>query len=145
MPDGIVVVEGVLPLYRKIRLAWRVWTLFFAIRFALLRRRPLPRLVEDLRRTGSTSPYSISPVRLGRMIHKTLSVGRYRPRCLVTSLIFLRMLSEQRDPAVLVIGLPREALNHEAHAWIEVNGTLVGPPPGRAGHTELVRYEPPDH
>ena len=145
MPGGMIVVQGRLSLHRRLHLAWRVWRWFIVVQFRLRRQQPLPRLVEDLRRSSFTSPYTIPPLRLGRTIHKTLSVGGYRPRCLVTSLVFLRLLIEQQEPAVLVIGLPKQALNHDAHAWIELKGADVGPPPGRLGHMELARYEPPAH
>jgi hypothetical protein len=41
---------------------------------------------------------------------------------------------------VLVIGLPREAITKDAHAWVELDGTDVGPPPGRAGHEPMARF-----
>jgi hypothetical protein len=40
----------------------------------------------------------------------------------------------------LVIGLPADPRSHIAHAWVEVDGRDVGPPPGRHQHGELVRY-----
>ena len=34
-----------------------------------------------------------------------------------------------------------ESLRHkDAHAWVELAGVDVGPPPGRNGHVELARY-----
>jgi hypothetical protein len=51
-----------------------------------------------------------------------------------------RILREQGDEPVLVIGLPEDAENHIAHAWIELGGRDVGPPPGRGDHQELARY-----
>lgn len=138
-------VEERLPLAAKLRLAWRVWRWFFIVQLRLRLQQPLPRLVEELRLVRSPNALSIPPLRLGRTVHKMLSVGRIRPRCLLASLVFLRLLSEQGTRAVLVVGLPREAMNQDAHAWIEVDGVEVGPPPGSFGHTELVRFEPPSH
>ena len=40
----------------------------------------------------------------------------------------------------LVIGLPREPKDKDAHAWVELHGMDVGPPPGRGLHEELARY-----
>jgi hypothetical protein len=51
-----------------------------------------------------------------------------------------RLLREQGDPAELVIGLPDAAADHEAHAWVEVDGRDVGPPPGRGQHEPLARF-----
>ena len=39
----------------------------------------------------------------------------------------------------LVIGLPEQAKDERAHAWVELEGRDVGPPPGRAGHLEMAR------
>jgi hypothetical protein len=50
------------------------------------------------------------------------------------------ILHQQGAAPELVIGLPNEARSHEAHAWIELDSVDVGPPPGRTGHDELVRY-----
>lgn len=49
-------------------------------------------------------------------------------------------MREQGDEAVLVVGLPERPMTHEAHAWVELDSIVVGPPPGRAGHSELARY-----
>lgn len=145
MSDGMIHVEGRLPVGRKLQLAWRVWRWFMIVQLRLWIQPPLPRLVEELRQVRSPSRYAISPLRLGRTVHKLLSPGRIRPRCLVTSLVFLRLLSEQGAQPVLVIGLPSETVNQDAHAWIEVEGVEVGPPPGSIGHTELARFEPSLH
>jgi hypothetical protein len=50
------------------------------------------------------------------------------------------MLIRQGERPQLVIGLPPSPSSHEAHAWVEVAGQVVGPPPGRLGHEEMVRY-----
>ena len=41
----------------------------------------------------------------------------------------------------LVIGLPHTPADKDAHAWVELAGTDVGPPPGRASHEELARFK----
>jgi hypothetical protein len=51
-----------------------------------------------------------------------------------------RLLHEQGDEAELVIGLPAAAATKDAHAWVEINGVDVGPPPGRGSHEVLARY-----
>jgi Transglutaminase-like superfamily len=58
---------------------------------------------------------------------------------LINALVLYRLLREQGDPVELVIGLPEQAADERAHAWVELEGRDVGPPPGRAGHSEMAR------
>jgi hypothetical protein len=53
--------------------------------------------------------------------------------------VLYRLLREDGFEPVLVIGTPQEAESPMAHAWIEVSGYDVGPPPGRGAHQELMR------
>jgi hypothetical protein len=55
-------------------------------------------------------------------------------------MVMFEILKEQGEAPELVIGLPDQASSHEAHAWVELDSIDVGPPPGRAGHDEMVRY-----
>jgi Transglutaminase-like superfamily len=123
----------------KVALISRVTFLFFFVHIGL-RRWSLPDLVERLRACRSLRSEPIEPVRLGRIVYRGLRIGSVRPRCLVNALILYRLLREQGDPADLVVGLPREPEGTDAHAWIEIRGVDVGPPPGRGPHEELVRY-----
>jgi Transglutaminase-like superfamily len=123
----------------KVRTAARVWYWFLAISLGL-KRHSLPELVERLQqRADATSP-RIEPRRLGRIVQRALRFGRFQPRCVFTALILYRLLQEQGDPAQLVIGLPRDTRSKDAHAWVELGGVDVGPPPGRGHHQELARY-----
>lgn len=128
-----------LTLLEKLRLAHRIWRSYALVRRRVFRE-PLPELVATLAepRPFGLSPYP--PPRLSRAVHRTLRVGRRRPTCLVSSLVLFRLLREQGDPAQLVIGLPPASKTHEAHAWIEIDGRDIGPPPGRGGHAELARF-----
>jgi hypothetical protein len=81
-----------------------------------------------------------TPARLSRAVHRTLGVSPDDPTCLVRSLVLFRLLREQGDEAELVIGLPERPASQEAHAWVELNDLDVGPPPGRAGHSEMARF-----
>lgn len=105
-----------------------------------LRRRRLPDLVRALRGRPLLRTRALEPRRLGKIVHRILSPGAYEPRCLVSSLVFLRMLRRQGTAADVVIGLPPEPATHETHAWVEVDGREVGPPPGRLGHREMARF-----
>ena len=49
-------------------------------------------------------------------------------RCLVRSLVLLRLLSEQGVASQLVLAVRRESA--EAHAWVEVKGAPVSTPAG---------------
>jgi len=80
------------------------------------------------------------PRRLGRIVARVLHVGPWRARCLHTSMVLFRLLREQGDTAELVIGLPREPRDKDAHAWVEIDGSDIGPPPGRGRHEEIARY-----
>jgi Transglutaminase-like superfamily len=123
----------------KARLAARVWVRFGLVTVAL-RRKALPALVGELAETDRSPPgRSYSAATLSNAVHRSLRLGSRRPRCLVQALVLFRLLREQGEPAELLIGLPPEAPNQEAHAWVEVDGRDVGPPPGRHGHEEMAR------
>lgn len=128
-----------LSLPEKARLAARIWTRYLLV-MVDLRRRPLPDLVEGLARTnGSPSENGYRPATLSNAIHRSLRLGSHRPRCLVNALVLFRLLREQGEPAELVIGLKPDARDQRAHAWVELDGRDVGPPPGRFGHEEMAR------
>lgn len=123
----------------RIGLGLRVWALSLLLRLAL-RWRSLPAVVAWLERPATRAPIRLHPRRLGRFVWRALHVGPFRARCLIGSLVLFRLLRRQGDEPELVLGLPPEPKGHEAHAWIELGGFVVGPPPGRLGHEELTRY-----
>jgi len=123
----------------KVRLALRVWARFLSIRGPVTRR-PIPEFVATLGDPPRRAAERIAPTRLRRAVERTLRLGPWRPRCLVGALVLYRLLREQGDPAELVIGLPIEAVDHEAHAWVEIDGIDLGPAPGRNGHEALARF-----
>lgn len=130
-----------LTLLGKVRLVMRVWVSFLVVLVGR-RRHPLPELVRRLGARRRPLPYRLRPVRVGRIVVRSLAVGPFRPTCLTNALVHFRVLRLQGDPAELVIGLPEGASKEDAHAWIELSGRDVGPPPGRGDHQELVRYPP---
>jgi hypothetical protein len=128
-----------LSLRAKTGLAVRIWVLLARVVVGL-RREPLPTLVARL---GSAPPQPgerLAPDRLSRAVDRSLRVGERRPRCLVNALVLYRLLHEQGDDAELVVGLPARPVDKDAHAWVELGGVDVGPPPGRSGHEELARF-----
>ena len=73
---------------------------------------------------------------------RALRVGGRRPTCLMSALVLTDLLRGQGQDAELVIGLPEDARDHRAHAWVELGGNDVGPPPGRGRHAPLARFGP---
>jgi hypothetical protein len=131
------------PLARRARagLALRIWSLYPRVVVGL-RREPLPAFIARLgeverRRTP------LSPDRLARAVDRSLRLGERQPRCLVSAAVLYRLLREQGDRAELVVGLPQTPADKEAHAWVELGGVDVGPPPGRGTHEELARFGSP--
>lgn len=122
----------------KLELALRVWRSYLLVR-ARMRREPLPDFVARLGKAGRLRSDRHPPARLSRAVHKSLHIGDHRPTCLVNSLILFHLLRKQGDPAELVLGVPDGKADHFAHAWVELEGTDVGPPPGRGRHLELAR------
>lgn len=127
-----------LALPAKAALALRIWTRFLFVR-TMLPRQPLPAFVSRLGRARRRHR-ELPPAQLARAVHRTLCVRGRRPTCLVASLVLFRLLREQGDPAEIVIGLPGVAKSKDAHAWVELDGVDVGPPPGRGTHEAMARF-----
>lgn len=124
---------------QKAYLAWRIWIRFVLVVVAV-RRRPLPALVAGLAQSNGLAPHvRHRPATLSRAVYRSLRIGNHRPRCLFNALVLFRLLREQGEPAELVIGLRPDATDQRAHAWVELDGHDVGPPPGRYGHQEIAR------
>ncbi len=128
-----------LSLRAKAGLALRIWVLLVRVLVGL-RREPLPAYVARLGTAETQHRSRLAPDRLSRAVDRSLRIGERRPRCLVNALVLYRLLREQGDDAELVVGLPARAVDTDAHAWVELGGIDVGPPPGRSGHEELARF-----
>lgn len=128
-----------LSLRAKTGLALRIWVLLARVVVGL-RREPLPTLAARLGSSPRVRGDRLAPDRLSRAVDRSLRVGEHRPRCLVNALVLYRLLREQGDDAELVVGLPARPVDKDAHAWVELGGVDVGPPPGRSGHEELARF-----
>ncbi|HJQ95908.1 MAG TPA: lasso peptide biosynthesis B2 protein [Acidimicrobiia bacterium] len=124
---------------RHVALASRIWLTYLRV-VALLRRKPLHNVINAL---GSPSGRAKTPevaTHYSRAIHRALRLGDRRPRCLPSALVLYRLLRAGSIPAELVIGLPATPTSPIAHAWVELDGHDIGPPPGRHHHEELARY-----
>jgi Transglutaminase-like superfamily len=128
-----------LPTLRRIGLALRIVRCYAEVRLRLSRE-PLPGLASRFGNVQQRNGDRIPPRQLAWAIDRTLRIGSRRPRCIFNALVMYRLLREQGDDAVLVIGLPKQAITKDAHAWVELAGTDVGPPPGRAGHEPMARF-----
>lgn len=135
--------SGPLSVPAKLKLVGSIWRGSVGIGLAL-RRTSLPAVVQKLQKTPvDRRAVALEPRRLGRIVSRASALGPFTPRCLTMSLVLFRELQRQGTAAELVIGLPPVPSDHTAHAWVEVDGRVVGPPPGRLGHAELARYGPP--
>ena len=123
----------------KARLALRIWSLYPRVLVGL-RREQLPAFVARLGATR-TGRAPRSPAQLSRAVDRSLRLGSHRPRCLISALVLYRLLREQGDDVELVIGLPARPADKDAHAWVELDGADVGPPPGKGPHEELARFK----
>jgi len=123
----------------KLRLAAVTWLEYVRV-IARFRGVSLPDLVRALESPDGGRLAPLEPRRLGKLVHRFLNQGPFRPRCLTMSLVLFRLLVRQGTTAQLVVGLPPEPTDTDAHAWVEVDGRDVGPPPGRMGHEEMARY-----
>ena len=128
-----------MPPLRRARLALRILRTYAEVRRRLARE-PLPTLAATFGDVDRRTDERIPPRQLGWAIERTLHIGSRRPRCIFNALVMYRLLREQGDPAELVIGLPRDAVTKDAHAWVELDGADVGPPPGRNGHEAMARF-----
>jgi hypothetical protein len=103
-------------------------------------REPLPKVAARIGDAGPPRSGRIPPRQLAWAVDRTLHIGRLRPRCIFNALVLYRLLREQGDAAELVIGLPKNPADKSAHAWVELEGVDVGPPPGQNGHEPMARF-----
>jgi transglutaminase superfamily protein len=106
----------------------------------LVRSNDLEGMVRRARRRDSP-PSGLTPgearrvaVRLGRIVDRTLRALPTDDRCLIRSLVVLRLLHRRGIPGRLVVGV-RDDAGFGAHAWVEHEGRPVLP---AAGFNRLV-------
>lgn len=123
----------------RLALAARIFLTFARVSL-LVRRRPLPEIIGSLGRVSTVARRRHEPRALGIAVHRCLGRRPLRARCLFQSLVLYRLLREQGEPAEIAIGLPSAASDERAHSWVEIDGVVVGPPPGRMRHEALARF-----
>jgi hypothetical protein len=136
--DPLLRHERVGPLLR-VRLAAEVVATYALVRW-LLWRHDIVHVVTALR-AGTDD--RLEPVaarrlatRLGRPVTRTLRVLPADSRCLVRSLVVLRMMARRGARCELSIGA-RSGSEFEAHAWVEHDGEPVLPTLGYAPLTTI--------
>jgi hypothetical protein len=99
----------------------------------LLRRKDLPTMVGQARQARTELPAPLDDVtlaaavsRLGRAADRVIGVLPKDGRCLITSLVVVRVLARRSVDATVVIGV-RNTDGFEAHAWVEFEGRAVLP------------------
>ena len=120
-----------------VHLVLRVLREYAQVRRAVSQR-PLQEVVAQVR-LGSTPKQPVW--RLSSAVTKVLglSVGD-RARCIHRALVLQRLLAAQGTASEVVIGLPADAADVRAHAWVEIGGRDAGPAPGRGSHEPMARY-----
>ena len=111
-----------------------------------LSREPLPALAASFGAVPVRSGEPIPARQLGWAIDRTLRIGSRRPRCIFNALVLYRLLREQGDPAVLVVGLPRRR-DQQGRARVGGagrHGRRAAAGPGRARADGEVHVRPPD-
>jgi len=74
--------------------------------------------------------------RLGKAVGKVLRVLPTDSRCLIRSLVLVRILSRRAIRSTIVIGV-RKSAGFEAHAWVEHGGQAILPAGEYTRLTEL--------
>lgn len=73
--------------------------------------------------------------RLVVAVDRAARYGLFRPTCLVRAVALERMIARARvGPAVVKVGVLRQREELLAHAWIELDGRVVGDEPSRVSH-----------
>lgn len=117
------------PLRRRdrVRLLAEIFRVYAGVRYRLLRRRPLPQILDELRSSAvSRSPVTLEPVRLGTIVQRVLGPLPFDTRCLSQSLVLLTLLARRGFASVLVLGADPSG-TFGAHAWIERDGEPLLP------------------
>ena len=93
--------------------------------------RPTGALVRPHRDEPSPAPPPADVARLAS-VSRASRYGLFRPSCLVRSLALAHLLAREGVPGPLIrVGVRRTAGSLDAHAWIELDGRVIGDDPRR--------------
>ena len=126
---------------RRISLGVEIVRAYLTVR-ALSARRPLPAVVLALRDAPAAAGLplpdpGVDGIRLGRAVMRTLVLTPGGTKCLMRSLVLLRLLARRgvADGELIIAVQPGPAVL-DAHAWIELGGRALLPPGD--GHERLL-------
>jgi hypothetical protein len=113
-PERLQLAAEIMTAYALVR--WRLSRLPFAAAVAALRAtsRPTAKVSQE------------AAFRLGQTVQRTLRVLPFDSKCLVRSLVLMRMLTRRGVDCTLVIGA-RTKPEFAAHAWVERDGVPLLP------------------
>jgi hypothetical protein len=128
-PDPLLLAESV-GLGLRVRLAWEICLTYARVR-RLLARRGIAEVVAELRGGGDDDGLDEEQARhlsdrLHRPVRRTLGSLPVDSRCLMRSLVLLRMLARRGVPCRLSIGA-QSGERFAAHAWLEHRGRPIMP------------------
>ena len=99
-----------------------------------VRQRPKGELLRPVDGVAPTHshPDAAQLTRLVTAVDRAANHGVFRPTCLVRAVALERMIVRAgAGPAVVRVGVQRDDQQFHAHAWIELDGRVVGDEPSR--------------
>lgn len=128
-PENLPRLSERLPPLLRIRVGIEIVSTYVEVRWRLARA-PLPDVVATLRR-GSTDSFQpanarLVGLRLAHPVRRTLDPLPWDSRCLMRSLVLLRMSARRGVFCRLVIAV-RPGETFAAHAWVELDGRPLLP------------------
>lgn len=87
------------------------------------------------RRPPRTRVATLAPARIAWLVEAVATRLPFHTSCLARAAVAARLVADTGQPGALVIGADRSAVGFAAHAWLEVDGAVTGPPPAD-------RYQP---
>ena len=113
----------------RVRLAVEIWTTYVQVRWLVLRH-PIDQVVEQLRGGAAADRPAAEAQgvarRLERPVVRSLGILPWDSRCLMRSLVMLRMMARRGVACDLVLGA-RTQEAFKAHAWVEHQGHALLP------------------
>ncbi len=120
----------------RIRLGSEIIAAYLAVRWRLVRS-GLPQTVAAARNVSTSGLTPIdeaasasAALRLGRSVERTLGTLPFDSRCLIRSLVLLRILARRGLEASMVLGVSAKP-GFTAHAWVEYEGIPLLPTSAR--------------
>ena len=115
----------------RISLVAEILVTYVQVRW-LVRGRDMRTVADELRRSAAPDAREVDVVRrvgfrLAHAVQRTLGPLPFDSRCLMRSLVLLRLLARRDVRATVVVGV-LSAPEFRAHAWVEYGGRALLPP-----------------